>query len=225
MEVWINARAASAILQLGTDRLSQMRRAGQLSSSGKENEYKLSEILERYQRLLRTQGLVAEEREAICIREFRAGKHPEEVMIEHQYPFEIVKQAWDHHLAFARDPEAVRVENERLETVKKEEATRCRSCARAQTESRNDTLRIVRETTGDETREDFTLLEERACTGLDMRCPSCRMLKATASLDAIKARLRVLVVMGAPKPIDVDRDMPLPTPPDAAGANGGVPSR
>lgn len=200
-----------------------MKTVGQLSSSGKDNEYNLGEILERYHILLRTHGVIAEEREAICMREFRAGKHPEVVMIERQYPFEIVKQAWDHHVAFTRDPEASRLESERLAAEQKEEATRCRSCLRTQLVALDDTLRIVRETTGDETREDFTLLEERACTGLDIRCQACRALKATAPVEAVRARLRVLAVMGPPKPIDVDKDMPLPppaaappTPPDGA---------
>ena len=213
-----------AVLQLSGGHISTMRRTGKLSSSGRDDEYNLAEILEHYQLMLKTTGILAEQQETTCIRDFRAGKHPEEVMIERGYPFDIVKQAWEHHLAFARDPAAVQVASEREAAARAQEATRCRECLRTISAAREDTMRIVSETTLDPDRDEFMLLEERALVGLDIRCPSCRMIKATAPVDSIKARLRALAIMGFPKPIDVDRDMPLPPSASDAPSASTAPS-
>jgi hypothetical protein len=214
----VTSRTAQAVLSVDSTYLARLKRMGKFSSSGERDQYNLAEVLEHYRLMLQRTGQLAQEIEAICIREFRNGKHPEEVLVEHAYPFETVKMAWDHHHALVQDPHVLRLEAERAEAAKKEEATRCRACLRTETTAREDNLRVVRETTGEPLRESFTLLEERVFIGIDIRCPSCHALKATAPVEGLKARLRALAITGLPKPIDVDKEMPLPVAPPVTPA-------
>jgi hypothetical protein len=209
-DVWVPTKTAQAILGVTGAHLWSLKREGKLSARERE-EYNLAEILERYRQLLKKTGELAQEIEAICIREFAAGKLPAEVIIEHGYAYDIVKQAWDHHIEMRKDPEIARIEAEREASSKKQEVVRCRECLRSSVVALDDTHRIVREATGDPERTAFNINEDRVLVGLDIRCPSCRMLKATAPIESIRARLRVLAITGLPKPVDVDREMPLPS--------------
>ncbi len=210
-EIFVSARVAQSILQINANYLSRLKREGKIKGSGNRDEYNLADVLERYQAQLRTQGLLVQETEARCIREFEAGKLPVDVIIEHGFSYEVVKAAWDHFMTMKKDPDIARIEAEREASTKKQEVTRCGECVRTSIVALEDTHRVVREATGDPKRTSFNFDEERMLVGLNIRCSSCRMLKATAPIESIRARLRLLAVTGLPKPIDVDRDMPLPS--------------
>ena len=208
------------MLAVTTHYLAQMKRLGKFTKTNTRDEYNLAEVLEQYRILLNKNGQLVQEIESVCLREFKDGKLPDEVIIEHGYAYDTVKRAWDHYVELRRDPEIARIEAEREASTKKQEVVRCRECLRSSIVALEDTHRIVREATGDPERTAFNMNEERMLVGIDIRCPSCRALKATAPVESIRARLRVLSVTGLPKPVDVDREMPLPPTTTTDGANG-----
>jgi len=220
--VWVSSKVVQAILQVTNTNVTKLRRNGEIRFDPDQGGYNLADTLERYTRKLRTEGAIDSQVETICYREFDAGLIPKEVIIKHGFSFDDVKRAWQHYIEMSRDAEAARLVVARETAQKKEEATRCRTCLRTAEFAQTDALRITREVTEEPERTTtLTMAEERACVDLDLRCPTCRMLKATAPVETMKARLRIrtLRAMGPPQP-----SMPLsgqeapPVPPPEAPA-------
>ena len=213
--IWISVRVAAAILQVTTGHIYKLKKSGDLR--GGDGVANLADVLERYHIILRTTGALNDQAEAISMREFANGKIPREVIIEHGFPVELVKKAWKHHCDINHDPVVQQILADRETKKRREDALRCRDCLRTPEAAAADALEILRSASGDPTRTaSLSMREERALVDLDIRCPSCRVIKATAPVDIMRARLRLLRVMPEPKPIDVDKEMPLPVSPTPA---------
>lgn len=211
---WVSNRAAEAMLQISNSHLHTLKKQGEIRWD-KQHGYNLADILERYQRMLRTKGALEENIEAICVREFEAGKLPQDVIVAHSLGIEVVHGAWNQWKALRSDPLVAQKVAERDDAKQSEEASRCRTCLRTKREQKTDSLRIVQEVTGDEVRTGFTLFEERACADFDIRCQGCRSLKATVSVDNLRARIRAWTITGAPQPVELP---PLPETPGVDAA-------
>jgi hypothetical protein len=205
-EEWVTSKLVRAILQIRSSNLSQLKNLGTIRS--KDGLYNLKDVLDRYKMSLRAEGVIDDQIEAVCIREFKAGAIPEEVIDKHGFAWLAVKQAWQNFDEMRSDPRVERIRAEREAARKHEEQARCRDCLRVPTLSHADSLRIVSAATDDPTRTALTIDEERACAGLDIRCPVCRALKSTAPIESMRARIRTLRVMGPPTPVNLP---PLPT--------------
>lgn len=209
--VWVTGITAQAIMQVNSSHLCRLKATNEIRT--KDGQYNLKDILERYQRQLHADGVIDQRIEAVCIREFKTGKLPEDVIEQHGFAWIVVKQAWTNWSEMRRDPEVRRIVAEREAAIQRETAERCRMCLRTPALASADSARIAQEVTSDPTRTQLNMDEERACTGLDIRCPMCRAIKGTAPLNEMRARIRVLRVVGLPKPIVLD---PLPEPPPPA---------
>ncbi len=197
---WVESRVAEAILQVGHDQCRRLAETGRLRRDTKKL-YNLADILARYQQLLRTSGAIEQHVEATSYREFEAGRLPQEVVIEHAFSGEAVMAAWKNWNAMRADPIVAEQVHVRADGQRAEEAARCKDCLRTKAVRDADTLRIIREVTGDPVRETLNIAEDRAFAELDVRCLSCRTIKATAPVETMRARWRKLMILGEPKPI------------------------
>lgn len=202
---WVKATIVEAILQVSNSQVHRLVRDGHLR--GEKGLVNLQDVLLRYQQLLRMNGAIEEKIEAVSIREFEAGKLPQDVVIEHQFSAEVVLAAWRTWNAMKAEPTVAEQTAAREEARRLDEAARCRDCLRTPSVSKADALRIVKDVTGED-RERFKMTEERAFADLDVRCGRCHQLKATAPVETMRARVRRLNVMGEPKPVELP---PLPT--------------
>lgn len=199
---------AEAILSVSNTQVHRLIQHGTLRSERKM--VNLADILERYKQLLRTSGAIEEKVEAVCVRAFEEGLLPQEVIVKFSFGIEQVHDAWKRWQALRADPAIAEKLRERSAGKEAEDRSRCRACLRTPKISDEDTLRIVRDVTGEPARQTLTLAEERALADLDVRCTTCRAIKVTVSLDVMRARIRTLRIMGEPKPITFD---PLPATP------------
>jgi hypothetical protein len=197
--VWLDIRTTCAILEVTYSRVKQLAKSGELVFQQGQG-FNLRSVLDRYQRMLRTTGAIDEQVEQTCIREFKDGLVPTEVILKHGFSFEAVTTAWQHFGVLQRDPATQQILGERDEEAAKDEATRCRVCLRGTTTAATDAQQAVRVALHEAAimhhdkdpnrappasplapsdRSTFTMEEERALAPLDIRCSGCRMIKAT----------------------------------------------
>ncbi len=212
---WVNSAVAQAFLQINPAHLSRLKGAGDIRT--KDNVYNFKDLCDRFVQKLQTDGLIDQRVEAACISEFKRGAVPDEVIEKLGYGWSVVKLAWQSWVEVQNDPERRRVLAEReaaqKAAQKADEVVRCRECLRTPALAAEDSLRIVREVTEDQSRTNLSIDEERACTGIALRCSVCLAIKGTAPVNEMRARIRILRVVGPPKPVVL---APLPLAPVVA---------
>lgn len=207
---------AEAVLQISGTQVRRLADKGAIRTD--RGLLNLADILERYKQLLRVNGGLDEKVEAVCVRAFEEGMLPQDVVVKYSFGIEHVHAAWNAWNALRADPLVAEKLREREQDKAVADAARCKGCHRLAKEANADTLAIVREVTADPRRRSFAITEERAFADLDVRCPTCRAIKATAPIDTMRARFRRLPLLGEPQPIKLDPLPPAPTPPSENAA-------
>ena len=199
--VWVNSRVAASILEISNSHLHNLRKSGEIRHDG-QSGFNLADVLERYRRLLRVQGAVDDQVEAICIREFEGNLLPQEIVIKHGFGLTPVMSAWTKWTALRRDPDVARILSERGATKHSLDATRCPDCLRTAGLAAEDTARLIPEITYDPKRTSLTIAEERELAAMGARC-RCGELKATVPIELMRFRLRALRKVGeTPPPVE-----------------------
>ena len=199
--MWVPTRMAAAILQVNSSSMPHLKRTGEVRFQ-EGHGYNLADVLARYRRLVLTEGVIDQQIEAACMREFQGGLLPHEVVIKLGVASDAVKVAWTNWVEWQRDPLVTQLLAKRAAEEKEAAASRCRECNRTPELAAADTARIIRDVTYDPKRTLLTIAEERELLALGARC-ICGGLKATVSIELMRFRLRALRKVGeTPPPVE-----------------------